>query len=138
MSETPVYSVLIVDDSPFIQQYLYQLFSDNGFMVKGLADSGLDGVEKYKMLDPDLVIMDESMPGMDGIRAMQRIMEYDYDAEVIIVTGFSNVNSSKAYASGASAFFAKPVEDRDLFIKTCRDLAQQKLNNRRKKGDRKE
>ncbi len=128
------YSVLIVDDSAFIQQYLYQLFSTNNFIVKGLADSGMDAVRKYDMLDPDLVIMDESMPGMDGITAMQRILESDYDAEVVIITGFSDVDSSKAYAAGASAFFTKPVDDRELFIRVCRQLAQQKVDNKRKKS----
>ncbi len=137
MDDDIAYSVLIVDDSPFIQQYLYQLFAGNGFIVKGLADSGFDAIEKYKMLNPDLVIMDENMPGMDGVRAMQRIMEHDYDAEVIIITGFSDVNSSKAYASGASAFFAKPVEDRELFIKVCKELAQKKFDNRKKQSGKK-
>ena len=131
MDNDTAYSVLIVDDSPFIQQYLYQIFANNGFIVTGLADSGLDAIEKYKMLNPDIVVMDESMPGMDGIRAMQRIMEYDYNAEVIIITGFSDLTSTKAFASGASAFFTKPVEDRELFLKTCKELAQQKINNRK-------
>lgn len=131
MDNDITYSVLIVDDSSFIQQYLYQIFANNGFIVKGLADSGLDAIEKYKMLDPDIVVMDESMPGMDGIRAMQKIIEYDYNAEVIMITGFSEIDSTKAYASGASAFFTKPVEDRELFIKTCRELAQQKIDNRK-------
>ena len=132
MNEDETYSVLIVDDSPFIQQYLYQIFADNGFIVKGLADSGPDSIEKYTMLDPDIVIMDENMPGMTGVKAMQKIMEKDYNAEVVILTGFSDVDSSKAYASGASAFFTKPVEDKDLFIKVCKELAQKKVDQRKK------
>lgn len=135
MNDDIAYTVLIVDDSPFIQQYMYQLFAANNFIVKGLADSGLDGFEKYKMLDPDLVVMDENMPGLSGVSAMQKIMEYDYNAEVIIITGFSEVDSSKAYASGASAFFTKPIEDRELFLSVCRELAQKKLDQRKNKSE---
>ncbi len=134
MKDTKTFSVLIADDSTFIQQYLYQIFAESNFIVKGLANSGLDAVEKYRMLDPDVVVMDENMPGMDGIKAMQKIMEYDYDAEIVLITGFSEIDSGKAYTSGASAFFTKPIEDRELFIQVCKDLAKKKIDNKRKKS----
>ncbi len=134
MKDTKTFSVLIADDSTFIQQYLYQIFAESNFIVKGLANSGLDAVEKYRMLDPDVVIMDENMPGMDGIKAMQKIMEYDYDAEIVLITGFSEIDPGKAYTSGASAFFTKPIEDRELFIQVCKDLAKKKIDNKRKKS----
>lgn len=138
MKEEQSYSVLIVDDSPFIQQYLYQIFAEGDFIVKGLAESGPDGIEKYQMLDPDIVIMDEGMPGMSGMHAMQRIIELDYDAEIVILTGFSDIDSNMAYSSGASAFFSKPIEDRELFMRICKELAQKKVDRRNKKTGKSE
>ena len=136
MADDNAYSVLIVDDSVVIQQYFYKLFADNNFVVTGLAETGKDGIDKYKMLDPDLVIMDESMPGMSGLHAMQKIIEYDYDAEVVMLTGFSRVDHNMAYARGASAFFDKPVQDKIYFIKICKELAARKATARKRKNEK--
>jgi len=73
------YRVLIIDDSMFIAKQLGQILTSEGFEVAGTAGDGLQGVEKYKELFPnvDLVTMDITMPVMDGVSALEKILEFD-------------------------------------------------------------
>lgn len=59
--------ILIVDDSPFSQAVLQKTLPDNAFEICGLAASGMEGIKKYFVLKPDVVIMDITMPDMDGL-----------------------------------------------------------------------
>jgi two-component system chemotaxis response regulator CheY len=66
--------VLIVDDAAFMRMMIKDILSKNGYQVVGEAENGLKAVEKYAELKPDLVIMDITMPEMDGIEAEIRSM----------------------------------------------------------------
>ena len=68
-------SILIVDDSPPVRESLVRLFADGGFQVCGEADSGPAAIEKAQRLNPSLVVMDLSMPGMNGIETAVAIRE---------------------------------------------------------------
>ena len=63
--------VLIVDDAAFMRMMIKDILSKNGYQVVGEAENGLKAVEKYAELKPDLVIMDITMPEMDGIEAVK-------------------------------------------------------------------
>ena len=62
--------ILLVDDAAFMRMMLKDILVKNGYEVLGEAENGLKAVEKYKELNPDLVIMDITMPEMDGIEAV--------------------------------------------------------------------
>src|SRR6056297_3526081 len=82
------YKVLIVDDSMFVAKQLGQILTSEGFNVVGTASNGLEGYERYKELHPkvDLVTMDITMPQMDGISSLEKILEFDKDAKIIMVS----------------------------------------------------
>ena len=65
--------ILLVDDAAFMRMMLKDILVKNGYEVLGEAENGLKAIEKYKELNPDLVIMDITMPEMDGIDAVKEI-----------------------------------------------------------------
>jgi two-component system chemotaxis response regulator CheY len=107
------YRVLVVDDSMFIAKQLGQIFSSEGFEVAGTAADGAQGVEKYKELHPDidLVTMDITMPVMDGVSALEKILEFDKNACVIMVSALGKEDIvKKSLMMGAKSFIIKPLD----------------------------
>jgi two-component system chemotaxis response regulator CheY len=107
------YRVLIVDDSMFIVKQLGQIFSSEGFEVANTAADGDQGVEKYKELHPniDLVIMDITMPVMDGVSAMEKILEFDKNAKVIMISALGKEDVvKKCLQMGAKSYIVKPLD----------------------------
>jgi two-component system chemotaxis response regulator CheY len=78
--------VLVVDDQNSIRELLKLILTSMGAVILGEADNGLDAVEKYKQLSPDMVLMDINMPKMDGVQALKNIIAHDPKALVIMVT----------------------------------------------------
>lgn len=76
--------ILIVDDAAFMRMMIKDILTKNGYEVVGEAADGLQAVEKYKELQPDLVTMDITMPEMDGITALKEIKKIDPNAKVIM------------------------------------------------------
>ncbi|MDI7252011.1 MAG: response regulator, partial [Actinomycetota bacterium] len=68
-------TVLIVDDALFMRMMIRDILSKDGFEVIGEAENGVEAVERYKEMRPDLVTMDIVMPEMDGIEAVRQIMK---------------------------------------------------------------
>ena len=107
------YRVLVVDDSMFIAKQLGQIFTSEGFEVAGTAADGAQGVEKYKELHPniDLVTMDITMPVMDGISALEKILEFDKNACVIMVSALGKEDVvKKSLLMGAKSYIVKPLD----------------------------
>ncbi|TFG83620.1 MAG: response regulator [Spirochaetales bacterium] len=107
------YRVLIVDDSMFIAKQLGQILTSEGFEVAGTATDGLVGFEKYKELTPavDLVTMDITMPNMDGVSALEKILEYDKGAVVIMVSALGKEDVvKKCLILGAKSYIVKPLD----------------------------
>jgi len=107
------YRVLIVDDSMFIAKQLAQILTSEGFEVLGTAGDGEEGLEKYKELHPrvDLVTMDVTMPRMDGVTAMQKIIEFDKNACIIMISALGRNDLVKnALMSGAKNYIVKPLD----------------------------
>ncbi len=65
--------ILICDDAAFMRMMIKDILTKNGYNVAGEAENGLKAVEKYKEVNPDLVLMDITMPEMDGIQALREI-----------------------------------------------------------------
>ena len=107
------YRVLIVDDSMFIAKQLGQIFSSEGFELAATASDGAQGVEKYKELYPniDLVTMDITMPVMDGVSALEKILEFDKNANVIMVSALGKEDVvKKSLLMGAKSYIVKPLD----------------------------
>ena len=64
-------NILIVDDAAFMRMMIKDILTKNGYNVVGEAENGLKAVEKYTELKPDLVLMDITMPELDGIRSFK-------------------------------------------------------------------
>jgi two-component system chemotaxis response regulator CheY len=107
------YRVLVVDDSMFIAKQLGQIFTSEGFELADTAADGAQGFEKYKALHPniDLVTMDITMPVMDGVSALEKILEFDKDARVIMVSALGKEDVvKKCLLMGAKSYIVKPLD----------------------------
>ncbi len=107
------YRVLLVDDSIFIAKQLSQILSSEGYDVVGTAADGVQGVEMYKENFPnvDLVTMDITMPNMDGITALEKIMEFDKNARVVMISALGKEDLvKKALVTGAKSYIVKPLD----------------------------
>jgi two-component system chemotaxis response regulator CheY len=103
----------VVDDSMFIAKQLGQIFTSEGFEVADTAADGAQGVEKYKELYPniDLVTMDITMPVMDGVSALEKILEFDKEARVIMVSALGKEDVvKKSLLLGAKSYIVKPLD----------------------------
>ena len=76
--------VLICDDAAFMRMMIKDILLKNGYEIAGEAENGMKAVEKYKEVKPDLVMMDITMPEMDGIQALKKIKEVDPGAVVVM------------------------------------------------------
>lgn len=105
-------NVLIVDDGAFMRILIRGMLSQNGYTVVGEAEDGCTAVDKYKVLKPDLVTMDITMPNKDGILALKDILTYDPGASVIMVSALGQDQYVKeAIVSGAKGFIVKPFDE---------------------------
>lgn len=103
--------ILIVDDAAFMRMMIKDILSKNGFEVVGEAQDGVEAVEKYKELTPDLVTLDITMPEMDGLSALKEIKQIDQDANVIMCSAMGQqAMVIDAIQAGAKDFIVKPFQ----------------------------
>lgn len=103
--------VLIVDDLAFIKLIIRDTLEKTGFEVAGEASNGIEAVEMYKRLKPDIVLMDITMPRMDGIQALQEIMKADSSAKVIMCSALGQQKLIiQSIQLGAKDFIVKPFK----------------------------
>ena len=124
-------SILVVDDHEVVRQGIRALLSSHaGWTVCGEARDGLEAIEKAKQLHPDLILMDISMPQLDGIQATRVIRREVPESDVIIVSqnDFSLIHKA-ATDAGATAFVDKSKIPQDL-VKTIEALANKKNGTR--------
>ena len=104
-------NILICDDAAFMRMMIKDILTKNGYNVAGEAENGLKAVEKYNETKPDLVMMDITMPEMDGIQALKKIKETDPNATVIMCSAMGQqAMVSEAIQSGAKDFIVKPFQ----------------------------
>ena len=115
-------NVLLVDDAAYMRKLIQMMLEKGGHVVVGEAQSGIEGIEQYKALKPDLVIMDITMPEMGGIPALIKILEYDKDAKVLMCTASDQVSHREdATNAGAVGYIVKPIKIAD-FLKKVADV----------------
>ncbi len=104
-------NILLVDDAAFMRMMLKDILTKNGYEVIGEAENGAKALEKYKETMPDLVIMDITMPEVDGIQAVKDIMAFDKDAKIIMCSAMGQqAMVIEAIQAGAKDFIVKPFQ----------------------------
>lgn len=104
-------TILVVDDTMFMRASIRQMLEANGHSVVGEASNGKEAIEKYSLLHPEVVLMDITMPDMDGLEALHRIREVNPAAKVIMCTAMGQQEMVvKAVEYGASQFIVKPFQ----------------------------
>jgi len=103
--------ILIVDDAAFMRMMIKDILSKNGYEVVGDAENGARAVEKYKDLTPDLVIMDITMPEVDGITAVKEIKKINGEAKIIMCSAMGQqAMVIESIQAGARDFIVKPFQ----------------------------
>lgn len=103
--------ILIVDDAAFMRMMIKDILTKNNFEVVGEAADGLQAIEKYEELKPDLVTMDITMPEMDGIEALKKIKEKHPSATIIMCSAMGQqAMVIDAISAGAKDFIVKPFQ----------------------------
>jgi two-component system chemotaxis response regulator CheY len=107
--------ILIVDDSRVSRKMLSNMLEKSGFEVVAEAINGKEGYELYAKLSPDVVLMDITMPEMNGLDSMRLIKEHNPDAKVIIISAAGQMEKKEeAMAAGATAFITKPYSNQEI------------------------
>ena len=103
--------ILLVDDAAFMRKVIKDTLSKAGYTDLHEAVDGADAVEKYNSLNPDLVLMDITMPNMDGLEALKAIRAADGNANVVMCSAMGQETMViDAIRSGAKDFIVKPFK----------------------------
>lgn len=105
------HSVLVCDDAIFMRTMIADILTQAGYQVVGEAESGVEAVQRYQELKPDLVTMDIVMPEMGGIDAVREIVKLDPDARILMCSAMGQqALVVEAIQAGAKDFVVKPFQ----------------------------
>ena len=114
--------IMIVDDAAFMRMMIRMMFVEAGHEVVGEASSGQEAIDMYAVLNPDLVTMDITMEGMDGINSVKGIMHKHPDAKIIMCSAMGQQQMIlDAIEAGARDFIVKPFQ-RDRVLSALNKL----------------
>ena len=103
--------VMVCDDAAFMRMMIKDILVKNGYEIAAEAENGLKAVEQYPEAKPDLVLMDITMPEIDGIEAVRRIKALDPNANVIMCSAMGQqAMVIEAIQAGAKDFIVKPFQ----------------------------
>jgi CheY-like chemotaxis protein len=117
-SDSKKLRVLVVDDQPAVCEVVADAIQYAGYDVVGKAKDGVDAVTQAKELRPDLVVMDVSMPRMNGVEAMKAILAAGTAKRVLLMSGeyrSLGVTREEMMREGAAGFMEKPFNITELF-----------------------
>ena len=118
-------TIMVIDDSPFASKQIKDLVEENGYEVIGYAKNGEEGIELYKELKPDIVILDIIMPGIDGLETAEIIMKADPSAKILMLSSLCDSDTLDEVRSiGLKYLIPKPWED-DVLLATLELLKKQ-------------
>lgn len=114
--------IMLVDDAAFMRMMIKKALSSSGYNDFIEAQDGAEAVKKYSEEKPDMVIMDITMPNMDGLQALKKIREGDPNAKVVMCTAMGQESMVvDAIKSGARDFVVKPFDAKRI-VKTVNDI----------------
>jgi two-component system, chemotaxis family, chemotaxis protein CheY len=107
--------LLIVDDSNVIRRRIERSQQIDRLEVVGLASNGLEAIETFRSTDPDVVTMDITMPQMDGIECVERLVAMKPHVLILVISALADkATAVEAMEKGANGFLNKPFTDRQL------------------------
>lgn len=116
--------IMVVDDAAFMRMTIKQYLEAEGHEVVGEAANGIEAVEKYPGINPDVVILDITMPDMNGIEALKRIKILDPKAKIVICSAMGQQEMvAQAIQHGARQFIVKPFQKENLVAAVEKILA---------------
>lgn len=119
--------VLIVDDEEILRVRLKKLLDMDGYETD-IAENGQQGLDLFKEKNPDVVLLDVKMPGMDGIQVLDEIKKMKTPAEVFILTGHGGLETAiQSLRKGAFDYLTKPIDYDELEINIRRAVERQNL-----------
>lgn len=114
--------IMLVDDAAFMRMMIKNALSQNGYSDFIEAQDGVEAVKKYEEEKPDIVIMDITMPNMDGLQALKKIRENDSSAKIVMCTAMGQESMVvDAIKSGAKDFIVKPF-NADRIVQTVKSI----------------
>lgn len=115
-------TVLIVDDAAFMRMMLKNILMKDGYEIIGEAGDGIEGFNKYKELNPDIVTLDITMPVVGGIDCLKMIREYNPNANVVMCSAMGQQTMViESIQAGAKDFIIKPFQA-DRVIESLRRI----------------
>src|SRR5205085_3575666 len=124
-------SVLVVDDEEIMRDVLETLLSAGGYRVD-LAKTGEEGLEAYGRRAFDVVLMDVSMPGMGGLRALEEILKVDAEAVVITITAYATFDTAiGAWERGAFGCVRKPFQNEQILATVAAGIKRRRKDEER-------
>ena len=106
---------MVVDDSQIIRNQIERVLQDDNFDFSGSAKDGVEAIEEFTQLKPRLVTMDLTMPRMNGLETIQKMVELDPEIRILVVSALKDTDTAlEALALGAHGFLCKPFTDYDL------------------------
>lgn len=110
-----MYRLMIVDDSNIIRNRIQRIYNSNEFTLVATASNGAEALEKFDVHRPDVVTMDLTMPQMDGLECIERLIEKDPNVRILVVSALSDkATGIQALELGASGFLCKPFSEEEL------------------------
>jgi two-component system chemotaxis response regulator CheY len=104
--------VLIVDDAAFMRVSIKNMLSKNGYEVIGEAENGKVAIQKFQELSPDIVTMDITMPEMDGLASLKKIIGINPSANIVMISAMGQESMVReAVLAGAKGFIVKPFKE---------------------------
>jgi two-component system, chemotaxis family, chemotaxis protein CheY len=117
-------TILIVDDTAEDRKKAVTILNTAGYRIIGTASTGEDGIQKYKELNPDLVMIDVIMPGMNGIDTLREIRTLNASAQIILCTSVGKHDIiNLAMRSGANGYIVKPY-DSEILLTAIRRIIE--------------
>src|SRR5215217_3835558 len=124
-------SVLVVDDEEIMRDVLETLLSAEGYRVD-LAKTGEDGLEAYGRRAFDVVLLDVSMPGMGGLRALEEFLKMDADASVLMITAYATFDTAiAAWEKGAMGCIRKPFQNEQIVAQVAAGIKRRRKEEER-------
>ena len=106
---------MVVDDSDIIRNKIQNVLDEESFEIVGTATNGLEAVQQFKDLRPRIITMDITMPFMDGIETIEKIIEMDDEVRILVVSALADkATAIKALSLGANGFLCKPFTQKEL------------------------